>query len=243
MKETFSFIENGDLDYFRSYLDHIAEEDEDDVDNNGPDNTASHNKVIVSSSSQQPSHNILDSIREDLGTMIQGINFTKEEEYLLEPESIRNHTTFPTQTLSNNMNYHPRYVLKNTFISPFCHKARKHRTCKNDEVKPKQYYTLSSCRKISVAIRVCCATDDDYETHDPWGNNHGICVYPNIHDEEVNEEETGEDEDTPDIVHESKGIIIVNPTSFGKLLPTTVTVEVRVFFLFISFLFLRAINF
>jgi len=229
MQEKTSFIGSGDLNYFRSYLDHVAEEEEDE-DDELPDETS--NKLITVSS-QQPTNGILDSIREDLGKMMQGIRYSTDEERLLEPEhkDSMSNGTIPTLNLSTNPPNSQAHSLKKTWQSPFSLSARQARTSEfNDDPLLDKNYSLTKCRKVSVVVRVCCTTQGHEKV--PWEDNDNICIYPNrcsTDDDTEEKEEEGDDEYETPVVEESEQIILVNPKSFGKLLPTTVTVEVCIY--------------
>jgi hypothetical protein len=205
------FIENSDLDYFRSYLARVEEdvEGEEEEDYRPQPTNKKENPV---------SDNVLDSIREDLSKMMQSIQFSTDEERLLEPEPMDSNSceirSVSTATRSS-------HLFKNV-TSPFSMEARK---CRDDtpDSRRDKIFTLASCRKVSVVVQVFTQEGRDARR---WEDNDDICVYPNLSSSDGTGDGKEEEEDTGDVVYESDQIILVNPKSFGKLLPTTVTVEV-----------------
>ncbi|KAG7367528.1 myosin heavy chain [Nitzschia inconspicua] len=128
----------------------------------------------------------------------------------------------------------------NGLLSPFSPILVKENLPAEDRTECMQFVSLQPCRKVSVVVRVLSVPEGD--DHDADGRSIQRCVFPHYKDDEedhgsayVTNQTTnlkeGGDDDTFEYDASSKRVVIprdmvvVNPTAFGKYIPSQVTME------------------
>ena len=119
-------------------------------------------------------------------------------------------------TNNNSTNTPTRHPMRSPFQSPLFGE---------EAVEDLNLLSLSSCRKVSVVVRIALAPGESLFSENDDDNNDSdnrLCVFPLIqHNEQLDlmTAFASACEDSP------KDLVVINPTAFGTLIPSNVTME------------------